>query len=163
KQLNPSWEQTLGYSELELKRTPFLDFVHPADRPAAAEQLEKLKNGSFIQCFENRCRCKDGACRWLEWTAAPFMEERLLYIFARDVTQRRFAEERIRTLNEQLEHRVHELHDTNQHLEAFTYSIAHDLRAPLRAMSGFATALLEDYASALDGQGRIYAERIDGA
>src|SRR5262249_12541228 len=83
KQLSPSWQQTLGYSKAELKRPPFLDLVPPADRAATAAQLEKLKRGSFIQYFENRCQCKDGAYSWLGWTAAPFMEERLLYIFAR--------------------------------------------------------------------------------
>ena len=68
--------------------------------------------------------------------------------------------QQIRSLNEQLQKRITQLTETNQALEAFTYSIAHDLRAPLRAMLGFSRALLEDYGAKLDASGQEFANRI---
>jgi len=160
KQLNPSWEKALGYSEEELKTRLFLELLHPLDRETAASKIEKLKTGSATHYFETRFLCRDESYRWLGWTAAPFPEEGLLYIFARDITERRLAEEKIRSLNEQLEKRVVELTEANRAMETFTYSAAHDLRAPLRAMLGFARALLEDYGGKLDASGQEFANRI---
>ena len=160
KQLNPSWEKGLGYSEEELKARPFLELLHPLDRETAASEIESLKTGSAIRYFESRYRCRDETYRWLGWTAAPFPEEGLLYIFARDITARRVAEEKIRSLNEQLEKRVVQLTETNREMETFTYSIAHDLRAPLRAMLGFSRALLEEYGRELEAPGQDFANRI---
>ena len=160
KHLNPSWEKALGYSEEELKAKLFLELLHPLDRETAASEIEKLKTGSVTQYFETRFLCRDGTYRWLGWTAASFPEEGLLYIFARDITERRLAEEQIRSLNEQLEKRVVQLTETNRAMEAFTYSVAHDLRGPLRAMLGFSRALLEDYGQKLDAPGQEFANRI---
>ena len=72
----------------------------------------------------------------------------------------RDAQSEIRTLNEQ---RTAELVVANRNLEAFTYSVAHDLRSPLRALSGYSEALVEDYGDRLDETGRWYAERIQAA
>jgi len=71
-----------------------------------------------------------------------------------DITERKNAEENIRNLNEELSAR-------NTELEAFIYSVSHDLRAPLRTISGFVKMLIEDYAGRLDGQGRDYLDRIN--
>ena len=71
--------------------------------------------------------------------------------------------QQIRSLNQQLQKRITQLTETNQALEAFTYSIAHDLRAPLRAMLGFSKALLEDYGAKMDAAGQEFANRIVSA
>jgi PAS domain S-box-containing protein len=102
KQLNPSWERTLGFSDQELTARPLLEFVHPDDREATGEQLEALRGGASITYFENRFASKGGGYRWLGWTAAPFAAEGLVYIFARDLTERRRAEEeRVKLIREQ--------------------------------------------------------------
>lgn len=84
--------------------------------------------------------------------------------FFMDITQRRRAEEAIRQLNEELEYRVAErtiqLELANRELEAFSYSVSHDLRSPLRGIDGWSQALAEDYEGSLDEQARGYIDRI---
>lgn len=159
-QLNSAWEKTLGFPEPELRARAGLDLVHPEDRPAMAAQLEQLKNGSCTSYFEARYQCRDGSFRWLGWTAAPFVAERLIYIFARDITSRKQAEDEIRELNARLTQQVGQLTRINRELETFNYSISHDLRSPLRAMEGYAHTLLEKHASNLGPEGVEYAQRI---
>ncbi len=83
------------------------------------------------------------------------------------IEDQKIAEEKIVQLNQELEERVKsrttQLEVANRELEAFAYSVSHDLRAPLRAMDGFSAALLEDYPDKLDEQGRHYLERIQEA
>src|SRR5689334_11410386 len=119
--------------------------------------------GSAPVYFENRYRCKDGSFRWLGWTAAPFPAEQLVYIFARDITSRRSAETEIRTLNSELERRINDLTEMNRELEAFGYSISHDLRAPLRSIRSFAQFLREHMGTNLDGEGFDYLQRVESA
>jgi signal transduction histidine kinase len=81
----------------------------------------------------------------------------------RDMTERRRVEEEIRTLNDTLARRVAELHAVNKELESFSYSVSHDLRAPLRSIDGFSQALVEEYGDRLDDTAADYLRRIRGA
>lgn len=159
-QTNPAWERLLGYIPAELTGHSAQELVHPEDLPAFTEHIRQLKIDTEPVEFEVRFRHKDNSWRWLRWTAAPFPTEELLYVFARDVTARKQAESKVQDLTRQLEQRVAALTSANQELESFNYSIAHDLRSPLRSMSGFAKALMEDESSNFTEQGKEYATRI---
>jgi PAS domain S-box-containing protein len=121
---------------------------------------------------EIKNRAKDGSCYWLAATIVPFLNEQgklRQYVAIRtDITARKQAEEEVRALNAELEHRVAartaELATANKELEAFCYSVSHDLRAPLRGIDGFTQAVLEDYGDKLGLEGRNQLQRIrDGS
>ena len=159
-QVNPTWFTALGFSEEELKSQPFVDFVHPDDRAATIETIMKIMAGAAPAYLENRLRTKAGGYRWLGWTIAPFAEEELLYIFARDITERIEREAEVRQLNQSLEKHSAELQSANRELEEFSYSISHDLRGPLRAITGYSEIILSEHAKKFDKDGRQMIEAV---
>jgi PAS domain S-box-containing protein len=93
KRLNPAWERTLGWTRAELMARPFIEFVHPDDRDRTLRQNAAVRAGGQALGFENRYLCKDGSFRWLLWNAAPDSGGRVIYSVARDVTDRKRAED----------------------------------------------------------------------
>jgi len=160
--LNPEWERTLGYSLSELEGSRFLDYVHPDDLEPTLAAVERLARGDAVIRFVNRYRTKDGGFRWVEWRSYP--RDGLIYAAARDLTDRVEAEAEIRALNEGLERHVRErtlqLEAAVAELEAFSYSVSHDLRAPLRAINGYATILADDFSEGIGSEGRRYCDSI---
>src|SRR5688572_2526554 len=141
-QTNPTWEKTLGYDESELHGHALQEYIHADDLEATNEVIGNILKADTPLYFENRFRAKDGSYRWLGWTVAPFAAEGLLYIFARDMTERRERENEIRRLNEDLEQRTLSLQLLNQELESFSYSLAHDLRTPLRSIAAYSEMIV---------------------
>lgn len=130
------------------------------------EQLRRAAAGRDLVTLEYR-HASTG--RWLHERVYPSQEG--VSIFTADLTARKKVETDLAEAQKELgiyakslEHLVHlrtnSLQETNEQLEAFCYTIAHDLRAPLRAQQGFATALLDEYGDRLDENGRTYAKRI---
>ena len=110
---------------------------------------------------------KDGGLYTEEMTITPVMDAGAITHFIaikQDITERQQAEEEIRKLNMELDERIRlrtsELQTSNKELEAFCYSVSHDLRAPLRGINGFSQALVEDYSDKLDATGIDFLQRI---
>lgn len=91
--LNPAWEKTLGFSREELQSKPMFDFVHPDDRERTLAQNRRVRSGGQALAFENRYLCKNGSYRWLLWNATADVDHQLIYSVARDITERKQAEE----------------------------------------------------------------------
>ena len=102
KRVNPAWRNTLGYTAEEMMMKPFIEFVHPEDRQKTIEQSANLAHGGEVISFENRYRCKDGSYRWLLWSARSLVEEQLIYASARDLTDRKQIEEKLRESEERV-------------------------------------------------------------
>ncbi len=110
----------------------------------------------------------DGTVRTVLWNSANLYASDGRTVVAtiaqgQDITERKEAEEEIKILNEILKARAQALEAANTELEAFSYSVSHDLRGPLRSMDGFSLALLEDYGDKLDAQAKDLLQRIRAA
>ena len=163
KRINPAWEQTLGYSRDELMTRRFTDLVHAGDLERTRGEMDRLSAGHEIIAFENRFRGQDGSYRWFRWNARLAPAENLVYASAHDVTDQRASAERIQWLNADLATRAQQLETANRELESFSYSVSHDLRAPLRHIDGFASLLTKRADGSLDAESRRYVATISRA
>jgi PAS domain S-box-containing protein len=160
KSLNPAWKWTLGFSNEEMMARPYAELVHPDDRAATEAESEKLKQGGETIYFENRLLCKDNTWRWFAWTALAALPQNVIYGTGRDITERKLAHEKIEKLNAELQTHTRQLEETNKELEAFSYSVSHDLRAPLRHIDGFVKMLIKQAGPQLDDRGKRYLDII---
>jgi PAS domain S-box-containing protein len=167
--LTPDWGEMLdlnGGDFLADTKTPsrswLHDYIFPEDQPRVMAAIDDAIRTQSIFELEHRVRRTDGSVGWTFSRAVPLLDAQggLVEWFgaAADITDRKLAETRIQEANQQLEHRVAErtaqLEAANQELESFSYSISHDLRAPLRGIDSFARMLQEDYAEKLDAEGK---------
>jgi PAS domain S-box-containing protein len=98
--LNPSWERVLGFTTAELLATNRMGFIHPEDQARTAIEFARVQEGESAVAFENRYRCKNGNYKWLLWNAVCVPEKQLIYAVARDITNRKDAEEYLRASEE---------------------------------------------------------------
>ena len=100
KRINPAFQETLGFRERELLAEPFINFVHPSDRQATLDEVEKLQAGQTTISFENRYRTQEGNYRWLLWTAKPDLEKKVIYAAAQDISERKETEQALQESEE---------------------------------------------------------------
>jgi PAS domain S-box-containing protein len=168
---SPSLKRVLGYGPEGGGGQNAFAFVHPDDVPKAMEIFTDVRcNPGVVRFADLRFRHNDGSWRIFESVGKTLPARsgmKGVVVNSHDVTERVRATQEIRKLNEELEQRVAErtaqMEASNKELEAFAYSVSHDLRTPLRAIDGFGLALLEDYASCLDAQGQDYLRRVRAA
>lgn len=161
KRVSPAITDMLGWSVQEFLARPFIDFVHPEDHAATLREVERqVVAGEPVLRFENRYRHKDGSWRVLSWRSVP-QAGGLMYATARDVTELKRTEEKVLRLNADLAQRAGQLEAANKELESFSYSVSHDLRAPLRHVQGFVELLTRETGEQLSDKARRFLKTID--
>ena len=166
--LNESFQRMFGCSREEAVGRTVLELGLWAFPERRAGFLAEIKARGMVSGYEFVMRTRQGTLRDM-MTSSVLIDigsVRCMISIARDITDRLRAEGEIRNLNVTLEHRVKErtaeLEEAVREMESFSYSISHDLRAPLRAIAGYAKIIEEDYAAAIDAEGRRLLDRIAG-
>ena len=169
--LNRQWSEFAGLPLEQLGDWGWAEIVHHDDRPETLRRWKQcVATGEHFQ-IEHRFRRQDGEYRWHLTQANPMRGmggEISMWIGSNTeitdmVKTRETLAERRRELERLVDERTASLRKAVEQMEEFSYSISHDLRAPLRAMQGYAQALLEDYADRLDNEGKDYLRRIFAA
>ncbi len=168
---NAGAERLFGYLAEEMIGRPVALLVPPDGMSAEAEILAKLQRGESVGHYKAVRIAKDGRAIDVSLTISPIRNAAGTIIGAskiiRDITENKRAEEEIRRLNAELEQRVRDrtaqLENANKELEAFSYSVSHDLRAPLRHVQGYVDMLGREDGSQLSDKGRRYMKTISDA
>lgn len=121
KRLNPAWETTLGFSREELQSKAMFEFVHPDDRERTLDQNRKVRTGGQALSFVNRYLCKNGSYKWLLWNATADLDRQVIYSIARDITERKQAEEEREQLLQKLQAALVEVKELQEILPICMY------------------------------------------
>ncbi len=149
-------------NEFDERLETLYHFIHPDDLEKVKSSLTSALEDRHTYSVDHRIVLRDGATKWVHEQGEPTTSENgsaiLLIGIVQDITERKKAEAEILKLNTELEERVEirtqQLQAANKEMEAFTYSVSHDLRAPLRIIDGFSQILSEDYSTRLDEEGK---------
>ena len=162
---NKNLETVLGKTAEEIRQLRTIGLFDEADRDAIRQATRQtIDTGSAS--LEAKLVAHDGGRipYYITGLSIEADGRQLVIGLGFDISERKRAEQLIRDVNEMLERRVHErtaeLEASNRELESFSYSVSHDLRAPLRALDGFSHIIEEEYGERLDDEGRAYLKRI---
>ncbi|HEY9488078.1 MAG TPA: PAS domain S-box protein, partial [Chryseosolibacter sp.] len=163
---NEGAERIYGYTESEALQMKIWNIIPEYLQPEMQQMVATMLKGGKIELLETKRLTKLGKLMDVLFSASvisdPGTTHNSIVITERDVTQQKIADEQIQQLNMTLQKNVVQLESANKELESFSYSVSHDLRAPLRALHGNAQILEEDYRDKLDDGAIKIIEKIHG-
>ena len=164
-EVNRALTKMFGYSFKEMLELNFQKMTYPDDLAGDMKLLEQLIDGKIATYqLDKRYYKKDGTIFWGQLNVSLVRNKngipQYFISHVQEITKRKEEEKKILEIVEQ---RTTELKNANKELEAFSYSVSHDLRSPLRSIHGFSQALLEDYSEQLDLSGQNYLKRVSSA
>lgn len=148
-EMNNAFCTILGYEPEEVKEASLISFLMEEDRELVQDLVPSKKE---LLSFDTRAYSKDRSIKWLQWKVV--VKDGKWFVNARDISEIKIQDEKIRQLNNNLQSNNLQLQASNKELESFSYSVSHDLRSPLRAMSGYSKILEENYLPVLDEEAR---------
>ncbi|SKC87100.1 PAS domain S-box protein [Ohtaekwangia koreensis] len=161
---NEGAQQLYGYSEAEALTIKLWDLVPQDHQHEAQELMHYVLNGEKIESRETKRITKSKALLDVLFSSALIIDsgsgEKSVAITERDITNEKITGEQIRQLTIRLQNNIVQLEAANQELESFSYSVSHDLRAPLRAVSGYTNILEESYSKDLDEEAKTVFKTI---
>ena len=166
---NRALQRILGYSANELRSTAFANLTYPEDLSLDLRFFRRLVEGHINHYrIEKRYIRRDGRLVWAMLTVSLVRDDggrpKFAVAMIEDISERKRAEAELNSLNSELEQRIAartaELATKTRELEIFAYSVAHDLKAPLRGIDGYSRLLLEDHFDKLDEEGRTFLNTI---
>ena len=155
--------EILGYSEEELKTLTFRDLTYPDDMATSSEHFEFLVSGKLKNyTLEKRYIRKDGSIVWVNLSVSAVAVAGTSHFISvvEDITERKQADQKIADLNADLAAHASELEAANRELEAFSYSVTHDLRKPLTVINGYCQLIMDMCLGSLGEQCKGYLEEI---
>lgn len=161
---NEGAEEIYGYTEKEVIKMKVWNIVPEYKIAETEELINRVFSGERIQDVEAKRITKHGKLIDVLFSASMIVDEgtekKSIAINEKDITQQKIADEKIKQLNTDLQNNVTQLELTNKELESFSYSVSHDLRAPLRAINGYTKMIQEDYSGIFDEEGQRLFENI---
>ncbi len=166
--INQAYAKYFNVKRKKIVGKSFLKLIPEEEREAVQQRFDKVIQSKTSMTHEHQVVRADGEVRWNEWHNQPILNEQGEVVeilgIGRDVTDRKMAQEALQEAYNEMEQRVQErtaeLQAANDELNAFAYSVSHDLRAPLRALSNYSLFLQEDCADDLDELGLEYVQGI---
>ncbi|HXU28479.1 MAG TPA: PAS domain-containing protein, partial [Bacteroidia bacterium] len=161
---NKAGEKLLGYPRQDLIGKNDYDFFPKEQADFFTSKDRDALNKNDVTFIPEEIINTANGEKWLYTKKIPILDgnEKPLYLLgiSEDITEKKISEEKVKELNRQLQDNVLQLESINKELESFSYSVSHDLRAPLRAIDGYAGILEEDYGKILDEEGNRLLEAV---
>lgn len=165
--VNPACSKLTGYAQSELEGMHFTDLIAPEwkERVATyyANQFKERRSESM---FSFPVVTKSGELKWVEQTVVQLADGDKVTGYraiVRDISERKAAEDLLIQKSEELQKSIVLLETANKELESFSYSVSHDMRAPIRAILGFTSMIKKDYAQTLNEQGSAFIDKTINA
>lgn len=168
KKVNPAFSKILGWTEHDLLKKPYSEFIHQDDINATHRVEERLVSGKNILSFYNRYQCKDGTYKWISWSAVPVLDEGIIFAVGRDITQIKELENKLKQANEHLLQKnkeaielALEMQSASKAKTEFLSNMSHELRTPLNAIIGFSDIMLRGMTGSVNDNQKEYLSYIN--